>query len=84
MCLTEKASWRVRDDRCLKPPTRHGRAFDPAIQAVVKSGAALVIALALDGRVKPGHDEQNEVVSGSRLCAVARPSSLRFAMARPG
>jgi hypothetical protein len=51
---------------------------------VVKSGAALVIALALDGRVKPGHDEQNEVVSGSRLCAVARPSSLRFAMARPG
>jgi hypothetical protein len=32
--------------------------LDPAIQAMVKSGTALVIAQALDGRVKPGHDER--------------------------
>jgi hypothetical protein len=30
---------------------RHGRAFDPAIQAVVESGAAPESVLALDGRL---------------------------------
>jgi hypothetical protein len=30
---------------------RHGRAFDPAIQEVMKSGVPLLFALALDGRV---------------------------------
>jgi hypothetical protein len=31
---------------------RHGRPLEPAIQAVVKSGSALVFALPLDGRVE--------------------------------